>query len=268
MKRLFIILLMNAWGGLRRMPGLPTAAMVLMSAMALIVTSTITAGAAPDLALSVSSQQNTNHTTTHPSASVQTFAFLGATSSPALHAEKSMHPQAGQHEKPQQVAVQPSSPDTTPASDTSTDESGQQSVAGTQTASATLSPLAVQQDCVQGDPTYSVKSLQLNFQNPTTAKTTVTWHWETRLDSGTNSSGAAPASSSPDSQTIPANAATAVLSASNGSPQVFSATASQSYAYSFRVDVMVNGTEISSDWYSVPQAAGACQQQSASSTVK
>jgi hypothetical protein len=248
-KRLFSILLMNAWGGLRHMPGLSTAVMVLVCAMALVVAGNVTAGASPDSTLS--SKQNTLHSANHhSSASSQMFAFFGA-DSPDLHTKKKA-PESTDQDKSKPATSQPQDSNTAPTNNSSSPKSE-----GTQP-TASLSFAMAQPVCEQGQMMYGVESAQLSFQTPTAANGTATWVWETQqLDSTTNTYGTtSSAGGSSGSQPITAGVSKVTLTASDSSQPWFSTYANSNYSYRFRLHV-TGPIDVTSAWVNVP-AASSC----------
>ncbi|HEY1835326.1 MAG TPA: hypothetical protein VGG13_00715 [Candidatus Saccharimonadales bacterium] len=110
--------------------------------------------------------------------------------------------------------------------------------------------------CQQGQTI--VQSAQATLQNPLTNSVTVIWYWETRIDAGTNTSGMSPISDTSNSQSLAAGATTISFTASDSSQPLLSAPANSDYAYSFRLHVLIDGTDTTSAWTSIPQAAN-CQ---------
>jgi len=267
-KRLFIILLMNAWGGLRRMPGLYTAAMVLMSALALVVTSNITAGASPDVAMSLSSQQNTKHSVSHhSSATSQAFAFLDTTPS-TLRADKKGQP-TDQQGKTKQTSDLPQGSSTASSTDNTSAATGSSSQNSTTTqpaTPATITLASMEQACQQGQTymTYSVPDATLSFQSPTTATGTVTWQWEVETVDSTNTP-SSPVIMDRGWQSAPASTSQMQLTATDASQPLFSKVASANYAYRVRLDV-TGPVNVTSEWVIIPQATSVCQQPAKTTT--
>jgi hypothetical protein len=247
-KRLLSILLMNAWGGLRNAVNLPTAAMVLCSALTLVVASNMPASASPDAPVSVA--QTTGHVFRQVTHS-RTLALLGSKSS---RASKRSH--NFRHDGQRQIASDQSANNTTSSGEISGSTTGN----ATQTVSAVLNMAAVQQACEQGQMADSVQSAELDFQTPTTTSETVTWYWETRVDSGPDASGTPETVGSQSSQTVTAGTSKVTLTANDPSQPLFSTTENPDYTYSFRLHVVVGSSDITSAWTSVPQATGACTQ--------
>jgi hypothetical protein len=252
MIRFFSILLLNAWRGMRRANATPALVLTLIGVCVLFIGSNAAANA---------SSHDTTHTAGRNSTSnrqPQTFAFgaIAATNSglPMIAKGKNNAPAQPKADNKVASTTDPThSSQTTANSSKTTDQSSQ----GTSTATATVSlqPNPLSTSCKQGTTTYTVQSAQLTLSTPTTAKGTVTWFWEMRLDSGSNTSGASPISSNTSSQSVPADVTSVVLPASAQSQPLLTTSSNANYAYSFRLHVIFDSNDTTSAWMSVPQAA-------------
>ena len=246
MKRLFSILLMNAWSGIRHMPGLSTAVMVLVSVMALIVASNVTAGASPDSALS--SQLHSTSVAAH-SVSSKVLAFFGDDNSSAPHAPKKVQKPTDQ-DKTKQIASKQGATATSDGS-SNNNSPNQSGTSGAQSAPATLALAMAQQTCDQGQTTYtySIASATLSFQSPTAADGTVAWQWETQTSNGTNTPNT-PTVVSSGSQPALAGTSQVKLTAADSSQPFFSKTADMNYTYRVRLHI-TGPVDIASSWVTV-----------------
>lgn len=257
MKRLVSILLMNAWGGLRHKASIPTVSMVGFSVMVLLVASTVTAGASPDSSIpGVGTVAHIVHSVTSPITSMLSSPPPQKPSLPT---------------KPKVLAADNKQPDSsstgtsTSASSSNNNSNNPSSSAqgGTQAAVTTLTLASLQ--CIAGQTSYTleVPSAQLSLQTPTSAAGTVTWQWETRSDSGSNSSNVGQVTaSSPYSKASTAGQSNVQLSASDEQQAqwLYTATSSGTNDYSFRLHV-TSPVDVTSNWVSVPQSAnGSCPQ--------
>lgn len=120
------------------------------------------------------------------------------------------------------------------------------------TASAvSLSP--VQTSCQQAQTVtqYSIAAAQASLPLATAS---VSWYWETRIDSGNNASSNAPITATPHTQKV--SGGTLNLTASDPSQPLLVTTNNANYAYSFRLHVVIAGqSDLTSSWVSVPQAS-------------
>lgn len=250
MKRLFSILLMNAWNSLSRKASLPTVGMVGVSVMALLVASTVTAGASPDTALSGAVKV----AAAVPKALVQlSLPILGDGGTPH-HSTKPASPKpAKDSEPPSGGNNATTAPGNSNSNSTSSNgQGGSQSVA----AALTVSPTTT---CQQGATTYTVNTAELDLQTPATAAGAVTWYWETRQDNAT--SGQQITDSATASQAFNAGATKITLSNTSSSdtgPQpLYTITSDPTTARTFRLHV-TGPVDVTSNWFSVPVSAASC----------
>lgn len=244
MIRLFRILCMNAWRGLRSYDG------VLM-AMALIFASVgvLAIGSKADAAFF--------HSTTNKIAGDIRTQSNGLAL--VMKARDSMqNPAKSTHKRP--VGLRNTDADQlATALPTNSNADGPKSTVPSQpeqfaVESVQLTP--AQPACQQGQT--EVQSVQVTLQKPAPTSTTLTWYWETRIDTGTNTSGSSPISDTQNSQNLAAGATTVSFTAGNSSQPLLSASASSDYAYSFRLHILADGTDTTSVWISVPELSG-CQ---------
>lgn len=247
MIRLFRILFMNAWRGLRSYDGVLTAmALIFASVSVLAIGSKVdAANFQPDSSKTVAGvdahlRQNDG------------LALVMKAHGSMQNLSKINHrrPNGDRNADIDKLAtVQPSNSIANGSKSTEPSQSAQPVVESVQ-----LSP--TQPACQQGQT--EVESAEATLQKSLASSTTVTWFWETRIDAGTNASGISPISDTQNSQNLAAGATTISFTADNSSSPLLIAPASSDYAYSFRLHVLIDGVDATSAWVSVPQAAS-CQ---------
>lgn len=239
MFQFFRIILLNAWRGMRRANVLPALVLMFASIGVLLVGSNAAAsGSVHDAA----------HVVTRAADHVRQMT-LGSVSDNNENAPvpNATRPKAKHNAVSKQVmAAQLNAQQPNISSET-------QQNPGISSQTSTVQLSAGQPACLQGQNTYTVASALFTLPTQTTVDGTLTYYWETRIDSGTNSSGTSPISSTQTSQDLPAGSSQVTLNSSQSSQPFVSAPASTSYAYSFRLHVLAGSTDTTSAWVSVPQ---------------
>lgn len=108
----------------------------------------------------------------------------------------------------------------------------------------------------QGETQLSLASATINLKNvPANHDTPVKWYWETRIDSGNNTSGQPPLDGSV--HTTPVTASVLKLTGANNEA-LLTASSNSNYAYSLRLHI-TGPNDITSPWISVPLSSATCQ---------
>jgi hypothetical protein len=254
---------MNAWGGLRQKASLPTMSMVAIGLAVLLGAGTVSASASPDTSLPVVG------TVAHIVKSALSTPLGSILSSPPP--QKPATPpkpntSASDPNKQQAGSNTTTSGSNTSASGSNTANTSSNSNAntqnGAQSPAATLKLASLQCNAGQSSYTIDVSNALLSFQTPTTVNGTLSWEWDTRVDSGASAGQVTAGTIS--SQPINANTSSVTLTGSSTSQQsqwLYTATSNNTNDYSFRLHV-TGPVDVTSDWVNVPQSpTGTCPPQ-------
>lgn len=212
--------------------------------------------------------QTTEAFTTHHSTVLQAkHTTLTPSDLPVLHHYISpKHPTNSSTVGPTSPPTQPASTPTQQVATTSgnnptTEGSSSTSTQSTQTTAqpVTLQLAPTQTTCTQGQTTYTVATATLTASTPFDEGDTITWNWETRIDSGTTPT-TPPISSTSQSQAVTTGGPSVTLAATDQTQPLLSTSSNSNYAYSFRL-VISGPVSVTSSWVSVPASTTSCKEQ-------
>ncbi len=237
------IIFLNAWRGTRRANVLPAIVLTFASIGVLLIGSN--ASASTSAANAVRAIGKTVATQTHHMA--QQLSLVPTSSNTPASEDKQV---------PDSTSKQKSSDSSSKTSQSTQNSDKPSANANNPSTPATSVQLSEDQPtCQQGQVEFIINSALLNLPSPvTSAAGNASWQWESRIDSGTNSSGTFPVSDAESTQAV-ATGATQITVTGNQSGPLLSTPANQNYAYSFRLHIVYNSIDYTSDWVHVPQAS-------------
>ncbi len=239
MRRLFGILFINAWGGLRRTINLLAVATVVLGVTALIVVGNMDAGA---LSRSAKSAKHTAADITRKA----------ATSSPLAMLSGNVPTPKKQSDPNEQVETKQNVATTAPKSSSSNTTQN-----NTQTVVITPGQMFACAQSQSGQTLYTMQSAQLNLSNPTTSSGTVSWFWEIQATSD-NTTATTQQTGASQNEIVAAGSSVIIVPGDN-SQALLNFTGDGTSTYQFRLHI-VGAVNATSGWISAPQtAATSCQ---------
>jgi hypothetical protein len=263
--RLLVIILLNIRRNLQSTVSLSAAGSMLAGLMVLLVGSSVAADSPPkNFPLLATPITSSHPSVSHPQAttvlSMITPRDSDSDSKNVKKHQNNVNKPASNSVSggPVQVAETPNnSQQTATEGSTSTTQSTDQQQPA---ASNEVTLVSKQKVCQQGLTAYVIPSAKLTLLTPVAADSTVSWYWETRIDTGPNQSGIAPISNSQQTQLVKAGSSVVNITASDTTQPLLTAPANANYGYSFRLHIG-GPFDVSSAWVSLAQGdTSACTQ--------
>lgn len=251
MKQFLKIILMNAWGGLKRANGLSATILVMMGACLLLVGSGAAASDSRGSAANGLSYASVPHVS-----DMLARGLPSPVNDPKIHKH---HHRSLPNDVASPNTMGLSEPSGSPPPSIQNQSSGNPN--GQVTAAVQLAP--PQMACQQGTLVSVVPSATVTLPSPLAADGTFDWYWEARIDSGTDSSEQSPLPAGQSQQAVTAGSIHVVLPPVGSSQPLLTAPVSADYGYSFRLHLSIGQADVTSAWQSVPQtmvANSSCQQ--------